>query len=132
MTSSVLGYVILNQQTFKMTTEDVADGGLLRYRKFLNTGEVLAGGSAVPGGGAIDTCVGGEVVPFLAGWVGKPITEDWVECSNPFGSRINFSLKTQSGTAVLNTGVNNGAGANVILELEIKVLPDPIKGIRDY
>ena len=67
MTSNVLGYVVLNQKTLVMTTQDVTNdinGAVTRYRKFLNTGEVLAGNSAVPAGGAIDTCVGGVVVPL--------------------------------------------------------------------
>jgi len=128
MTSSTLAYVILNQQTFNFTsTTAIAtnDG----YRKFLNTGEVINGGNAVPGGGAINTCVGGEILPILAGWVGKPITEDWIECNNPFGRRINFTIRTQTGGALLNTSLSNAT--NVILELEIKMLPNPIKAIMN-
>ena len=130
MTSSTLGYVVLDQQTFDMTNATAEAQLTSVYRKFLNTGQVIAGGNAVPGGGVIDTCVGGAIVPFNAGWVGHPISEDWIECDNPFGKRLNFTVRTQSGGALLNTSTSNAS--NLIMELEIKVLPNPIKGIRDY
>ena len=65
----------------------------------------------------------------VKGYIGKPLSNDWIPCKNPFGQTVNIKLKRPNieGTGLqveqpLDVGTNNQS--QVEIELEIKFLPN--------
>lgn len=65
--------------------------------------------------------------PVLLGYEGKPLTNDWLPCFNPFGRTISFKLKKpsqQTNGAEENNNYGTQNTQQVIIELEVRIFPD--------
>ena len=93
--------------------------------------------AALPGAQAVLPFIHNIIPAFNAfgyqkrvkGYVGKPLSNDWIPCKNPFGQTINIKLKRPNieGTGLqveqpLDVGTSNNC--QVEMELEIKFLPN--------
>ena len=69
-------------------------------------------------------------VPRHLGFTAEPLNTDFIECNNPFGKKITFKIKNKNGVDLQNCGTSNTEG--VYLILEVKLLPNPVDGIKNY
>lgn len=128
LSNDILGIVSISPKVFPKFLN--GGDGPQSFNKILDTGQIREGGNAALAGPAVNNCVGGFHNMKLFGYEGKPLNDDWIPCHNPFGKNIRIRLiqqdNTQTGISeLLSSG--NVANNQVLVELEIKLLPNPLE-----
>lgn len=120
MTNQNLGLFNVQKQIAEFSTGTAIVG--TTFKKLVNDGTIVNGGA-----GAEANVLGFLPVPRHLGFTADPIHKGFTECDNPFGRKINFTIKNKNGVALQNCGTSQTEG--VYLVLEVKLLPNPIEGI---
>ena len=95
---------------------DITDGENLFF-KGISTGEIVAGNET-----GLANLVSFKTIPFLKGYYGENMSDDWVACDNPFGKNLRFTLYDMDHQTLYSCG--SVAVERIIIEMEFKLLPE--------